>query len=166
MLAHQSFQLAERLYRAFSSTLCAQTSQWIQILLNFSCSSHQFIAEDATDVLNAIAENSPRSRIFSSFVSGLKHKNSIARGKAVTGLMCVVPNSSSNANSTVKQTPLDDKELKSLIVNIAPLTRDTRVETRDAAKKALKELSADERFTNLAKTALSAQDFTDLKKMI
>lgn len=166
MLAHQSFQLAECLYRTFSQTLCAQTSQWIQLLLNSSCSSHQFISEDATDVLNAIAENSPRSRIFSSFVSGLKHKNSIARGKAVLGLMCVIPNCSANANSTVKQTALDDKELKTLIVNIAPLTRDTRVETRDAAKKALKELSTDERFMNLAKTSLSAQDFTDLKKMI
>ena len=70
--------------------------------------------------------------------------------------MCVIPNCSANANSTVKQTALDDKELKTLIVNIAPLTRDTRVETRDAAKKALKELSTDERFMNLAKTSLSA----------
>lgn len=166
MLAHQSLQLAERIFRTFSQTLCAQTSQWIQILLNFSCSSHQFISDDATDVLNAIAENSPRSRIFSSLISGVKHKNSIARGKAILCLICVIPNSSMSDNSTIKQTPLDDKELKTLISNIAPLARDTRVETREAAKKALKDLSADERFMNIAKTSLAAQDFTELKKII
>lgn len=166
MLAHQSFQLAERIFRSFSQTLCAQTSQWIQMLLNYTCSSHQFIAEDATDVLNAIAEGSPRSRVFSALITGLKHKNSIARGKSTYCLMCVIPNTSLNSNSTVKQNSLDEKELKAVIVNTAPLIRDTRVETRDVAKKLLKELSADERFSNIAKTSLSAQDYTEMKKMI
>ena len=45
MLAHQSFQLAECLYRTFSQTLCAQTSQWIQLLLNSSCSLFVLISK-------------------------------------------------------------------------------------------------------------------------
>lgn len=155
MLSHQALQFADKLYSAFASTLCLQTSQWITLLLNYTCSSHQFLADDATACLLTIADNSPRNRVFSSMMSGLKHKNSIARGRAIQCLSIL----SSQGN-------LEDKELKSMIQNIAPLTRDTRAETRDSAKRTLKELIQDERFSSMAKTSLSSQDYTDLKKCI
>ncbi|OHS99350.1 hypothetical protein TRFO_34202 [Tritrichomonas foetus] len=155
MLANNALQLAEAFYAEFSKELCPQTSQWISSLLNMTCSSHQFIADGASAVLLSIADHSPRTRVFSSFMSGIKHKNSIARGKA-TQCMSIV----------LTQGNIDEKELKMLVQNVAPLIRDTRVETRDAAKKALKDLSKDERFAGIAKMSLSAQDYTELKKNV
>ncbi|KAH0785574.1 hypothetical protein GPJ56_010460 [Histomonas meleagridis] len=156
MLANNSLQFACDLYKEFSSMLCPQTSQFISTALSLTCNSHQFIADGATALLYTIAENSPRNRVIKTFVNGCKHRNSIARGKAI---QCIT--------ITIDQGAMDEKEMNMLIRAIAPLLRDTLMETRDAAKKALKKMAVDERFLTLAKAFFgNVQNFNEMRKMI
>ncbi|OHS97621.1 hypothetical protein TRFO_09320 [Tritrichomonas foetus] len=155
-LGNLALQFTASFYQEFSAQLCPQTQQIIGSTLNLCCSSHQFIADGAASVLLTIAENSPKNRVFKTFMTGLKHKNSLARAKAMQCLAIVIENEA-----------LEDNEIKSIISTAAPLLRDTRVETRDAAKRVLKVLSNDEKFTQIAKSTLkSVQDYNEMKRMI
>ncbi|KAH0785427.1 TOG array regulator of axonemal microtubules protein 1 [Histomonas meleagridis] len=157
ILANNSLQFACDLYKEFSNVLCPQTSQFISTCLTLSCNSHQFIADGATALLFTIAENSPRNRVIKSFINGCSHRNSIARGKAIQCITIVMDDKGN----------VDDKELRLLIKSIAPLLRDTLMETREAAKRALKKLSEDERFLQIAKVVFNnIQDFNEMRKMI
>jgi hypothetical protein len=155
-LSNVSLEFAAALYPPFAQQLAPQTAQMIVTLLGLTCSCHQFVADGASSVLLAIATNSPRARVFTSFVGGAKHKNPIARGKAVQCLSILLG-----------QGPLDEKELGSVIGVLVPLLRDTKAESREAARRTLKTLSTDDRFLSTAqRICAKPQDFAEMKKLL
>ena len=156
MLANIAIQFASSFYIEFPSQLSSIAPQYISTALNLCCSCHQFIAEGSFSILEAIARNSPKSKVLIPFINGTKHKNSIARGKACQCLFILL-----------EKEQVDEKDMNKLITIITPLLRDLRAETRDSARKVLKVLSHKEGFDQRARNALSNfQLFNEMKKMI
>ena len=115
------------------------------------------MADGASAVLLTIADKGPRNRVFKSFMVGAKHKNPIARGRSVQCMTILLE----------AEPATDDNEFQTIVKTIAPLVRDTKSECREAAKRALKSLSSDERFWPMARRIISnTQEFNDMKRMI
>lgn len=156
MLANSALQLAAELFTQFSPQLVPQTALFVDICLNLCCNSRQFIADAAENVIILIAQESPRAKVMNSFVKGTGHKNSIARGKAAQCLAILI-----------EQSPLDDREFKSIVKCLAPLVRDNTTETRFAAKETLKLVADDERFRDTAKDVCkNSLDYKELLKSV
>ena len=157
ILSNNSLQFANTFYEQFSAQLAPNSAQFIQTMLNLSCSKHQFLADGASAVLLTIADKGPRSRVFKSFMVGAKHKNPIARGRSVQCITILLE----------AEPATDDNEFQTILKTITPLVRDTKSECREAAKRALKSLSSDERFWPMARRIMSnTQEFNDMKRMI
>jgi hypothetical protein len=155
-LALNSLRFAMSIFLQFPQQLAPSAAQFIGTALSLTCSSHQFIADAAAAALIAIAENSPRGRVWTPFTAGIKHKNPIARSNA---LCCIL--------ILLGQGPLDDREITALIAATAPLLRDPKAECRDSAKRILKALARDERFDAVARSALpKPPDFQAMKKVL
>ena len=157
ILSNSSLQFANVFYEQFAAQLAPHSAQFIQTLLGLSCSKHQFLADGASAVLLTIADKGPRNRVFKSFMVGAKHKNPIARGRSVQCMTILLE----------AEPATDDNEFQTIVKTIAPLVRDTKSECREAAKRALKSLSSDERFWPMARRIISnTQEFNDMKRMI
>jgi hypothetical protein len=155
-LSHSALQFAVAFFRQFAQALAPVTPQFMVAALNLACSSHQFIADAAAAVLLAIAESAPRARIWAGLMAGARHKNPVARTRA---LQC--------AATVLEQGPLDDKDMAALVAAAAPLLRDPKGECRDAARRALKKVAADDRFASIAQAVMPGQlDFTGMKRML
>jgi hypothetical protein len=155
-LALSSLQFATSIFLQFPQQLAPSAAQFIGTTLNLTCCSHQFIADAAAAALLAIAENSPRGRVWTPFTGGIKHKNPIARSNA---LCCIL--------MLLGQGPLEDREIAALIAATWPLVRDPKVECRDSAKRTLRALARDERFEAMARSALpKPPDFQAMKKAL
>jgi hypothetical protein len=156
MLANNALQFAGAVYCQYAQILAPLSAQFIVTLLNLSCSSHQFIADGAAAVLCKIAEKSTRNRVFTSFITGAKHKNPGSRTRAIQCLSILI-----------EQGRLDDEEMGNVIKVVVPLIRDTKAECREAARRVLKGLVGDERFLPMAQKLISkVEDFKEMKKLI
>ena len=156
MLANASLSLAGSLFKIFSQDLSPHAASMIPTLFDIACSSHQFIADGADHILKLISQKAPRSKVWRPYLSGTKHKSTVARGKAA---QCM--------KSLVTQSKLNDKELEAAIQHLAPLLRDKHSDTREAAKNALLCISGDPRFENTALTAVkNSQDYKELMALV
>ncbi|MDR1083027.1 MAG: hypothetical protein LBL27_04060, partial [Coriobacteriales bacterium] len=156
MLANNALQFSGSVYVQFAQILAPLTPQFIVTLFNLTCSSHQFIGDGAASVLCKISEKSPRSRVFNSFIAGAKHRNPVARNRAIQCLAILVD-----------QGRLEDDEMGNLIKVIVPLLRDTKSESREAARNLLKSISKDDRFFPLAQKLIpKLEDFKEMKRLI
>ena len=155
-LANSALCVTADLFSKFSQQLTPHTPPFISICFNLCCKSQQFIAESAGNVLFNISILAPRNKVLSHFIQGTKHKNSIARGKAV---QCI--------SNLINQGKLDDSEMKLILTTLSHLIRDNKIETRDAARYALSQLVSDNRFNDIASSICTNQhDFKELMKVV
>jgi hypothetical protein len=155
-IAEASIALAGKLFDCFSQQLSPSGSLVIVPAFNFLSGCDGGIAERADHLLGIIAKKAHRSHVFQSFIAGARHKTAIARGKAASCL-----------GMLIRQSRLDDREFSVVLKSLAPLLRDSRGETKAAARTVLGGLAVDQRFESLSVTAVTnPQDFRELMALV
>ena len=147
ILENDALSLAFKLFDAFPEKLEIRASKYVTMCLDMVCSSHQFIADGAWNIMKVIAEKVDRSRILNVFVHGTKHRNPISRAKACTCLLTLTERGS-----------LNDEEYGMVMSAFIPLLRDNAEEARESSKNGMRLLMKDERWEEQSHAIVDRKD--------